>query len=82
MLIHVDDEWQFVCNTAGGAEVRFANVFNEIRVIGRLVDLGDGTFRADYLDCEGDWCEVTCLDQLAALQVISSEALARHKMLH
>ncbi|MGW8182143.1 MAG: hypothetical protein ACWGQW_25730 [bacterium] len=58
------------------------NVFNETRVIGRLIDLGDGTFRADYIDVEGDLQEDLCPDYFSALDRVIDHAVARHRVLN
>ena len=82
MIVTIDTVWEVVGSLADGSEVKMAAVHSEERIIGRLIDFGNGVYRADYIDVEGEVQETLSDDLYTAVQAITDEALARAKVLN
>ena len=82
MIVTIDPVLEVLGSLADGSEVKMAAVHNEERIIGRLIDFGNGVYRADYIDVEGEVCEAEAHDLYTAVQTITDAALARARVLN
>ena len=82
MTILVQQNWEQVGVFTDGSPVRAVRVFDDRRIVGRVVDVGGGNFRADFVTSAGDLAEVIMPDYYAAILRIAEEAKARFKRLH
>ena len=82
MIITVGQVWEVLGSYPDGRQIKAVDVFNERRLIGRLVDLGNGAFRADYVNIEGELHEDVLPGYYEALTRVAEEAQLRHGTLH
>lgn len=81
MTINVTESWHQIGNFDDGTPVRAVEIFNDKRLVGRVVDMG-GAFRADFVNVEGECCEIILPNYHAALMRVAEEAMVRAKRLH
>jgi hypothetical protein len=82
LVLQVEATWEILGTLPGGVSVRSARVFDDKRLIGRIVDIGGCGYRADFVNRSGEPEEILMSDYYTALLRIAEEAAERYKRFH
>jgi hypothetical protein len=82
MTIMIQTSWHQIGTRSDGAPLRAIGLYDNDKVIGRVVNVGDGCYRADFINCDGNPEEIVLPDYPTAIQRVVDEAVIRKRVMN
>jgi hypothetical protein len=82
MTIFVQTHWSQIGVMVDGTPMRACGVFDNDKVLGRVVDVGGGHYRADFINGDGNPQEIILPDYLTAVTRVVDEAVVRRRRMN
>ena len=82
MSVTVQNNWENIGCFTDGSPVLAIRVYNGHRMVGRVVDMANGCYRADFVNMDGDLVEIMFQEYCDAVTRIAEEAVARHRTIN
>jgi hypothetical protein len=82
MAITLQDKWEQVGKTPDGSPILACWVMDGATIVGRIVDMRDCGFVAEYINTHGEFESKDLPDYGSAVQFVTSHVAARKRHLH
>ena len=82
MTIMIQNNWTQIGVGEDGSPIHACGVYEGDQVLGRIVDLNNGFYRADFVNGEGNPQEIVMPDYPSAIMRVVEEAKIRRRMMN